>query len=80
VSPPKKEKSKHNFEQSLKRLEKIVEALEKGDIPLEDAISMYEEGIQLSKQCVEELSKAELRIQKLSKDVNGNIELLDFQE
>ena len=80
MSSSKKEKSKRSFEQSLARLEKIVETLEKGETPLEEAITMYEEGIQLSKECVEELSKAELRIQKLSKDMNGKIELLDFEE
>ncbi len=71
--------SKRTFEQSLDRLEKIVEALEHGDVPLDQSIQLFEEGIELSKECMETLSKAELRVQKLMKDINGKFELLDFQ-
>lgn len=76
----KKEPGKVNFEQSLARLEKIVNALEQGDVPLEQAIEMYEEGIKLSKECIGVLSKAELKIQQLGKDINGKLQLLDFEE
>jgi exodeoxyribonuclease VII small subunit len=78
MASPKKE-SKRTFEQSLARLEKIVEMLEEGEVPLDQSIQLFEEGIELSKECMETLSKAELRIQKLVKDVNGKFELLDFQ-
>lgn len=64
-----------NFEQALKRLESIVETLEQGTASLDEAMSMYEEGVQLSKQCLEKLTQAELRLKQLSKDVNGNFEL-----
>lgn len=75
----KKESSKRTFEQSLTRLEKIVDSLEQGEVPLENAIELYEEGIELSKECMEALSKAELKIKKLSKDLSGKIELADFE-
>jgi exodeoxyribonuclease VII small subunit len=75
-----KKDSKHSFEQSLSRLEKIVESLEQGEVTLEDSLKMYEEGIQLSKECLETLSIAELKIKKLTKDLNGKIQLTDFEE
>lgn len=78
MAAPKKE-SKRTFEQSLDRLEKIVEMLEGGEVPLDQSLQLFEEGIELSKECMETLSKAELRIQKLVKDVNGKFELLDFE-
>lgn len=75
----KKESTKQSFEQSLHRLEKIVETLEQGEVSLEDSITMYEEGIVLSKKCMETLSQAELKIKQLTKDINGKIELKDFE-
>ena len=79
MAPAKKEASKRTFEQSLARLEKIVDSLEQGETPLESAIELYQEGIALSKECMETLSKAELRVKKLSKDMNSKIELMDFE-
>ncbi len=79
MAPAKKEASKRTFEQSLARLEKIVDSLEQGETPLESAIALYEEGIELSKECMETLSKAELKVKKLSKDMNSKIELMDFE-
>ena len=79
MAPAKKDAVKRTFEQSLARLEKIVDSLEQGETPLESAIELYEEGIALSKECMETLSKAELRVKKLSKDMNSKIELMDFE-
>ncbi len=76
---PKKE-PKSSFEHSLGRLEKIVSSLEQGDIPLEESLKMFEEGIQLSKECMETLNRAELRIKQLTKDLNGKLQLTDFEE
>jgi exodeoxyribonuclease VII small subunit len=73
----KKEKS---FEESLRRLEHIVEALDSGDVALDDAIKMYEEGIALSKACSEKLTSAELKLKKLSKDMQGAFHLVDEEE
>ena len=66
-----------SFEHSLKRLEEIVETLEQGNVSLDDLMKMYEEGIQISKGCLEELSRAEVKLKRLSKDAQGNFELFD---
>lgn len=77
MSKKQSKNSVGSFEQSIKRLEKIVETLEEGSVPLEDALKMYEEGVMLSKQCLEKLNQAELKLKKLSKDINGNFELFE---
>lgn len=56
---------KKNFEDALSRLEEIVESLDDESLSLEKTIELYEEGIQLSKQCTETLEEAELRIEKV---------------
>jgi exodeoxyribonuclease VII small subunit len=72
-----KKDSNQSFESCIKRLEKIVDVLESGEVPLEESIKMYEEGIELSKVCLEKLSDAELKIKKISKDVNGKLKILN---
>jgi exodeoxyribonuclease VII small subunit len=72
-----KKDSSQSFETCIKRLEKIVDVLERGEVPLEESIKMYEEGIGLSKVCLEKLSDAELKIKKISKDVNGKLKILN---
>jgi exodeoxyribonuclease VII small subunit len=54
-----------SFEEALSRLESIVEAIETGDLPLEQLLSRYEEGTRLVKLCQERLAAAEIRIQQL---------------
>lgn len=61
------------FEDCLQRLERIVEDLEKGDIPLEAALKLFEEGVQLSNACRKELEEAEGRIEILLKQ-NGKLQ------
>ncbi len=75
-----KEESIQTFEQSFKALEKIVDILEQGEVSLEESIKMYEEGIELSKFCLNKLKEAELKIKKLSKDVNGKLTLTEEDE
>ncbi len=75
-----KKEIKTSFEQSLKRLEKIVESLEEGEVSLEESLKMFEEGIQLSKECLETLNAAEAKVKKLTKDIHGKIQLSDFEE
>lgn len=53
---------KNGFAQSISKLEEIVAALEKGDVPLEDAIELYKEGMTLSKSCHSQLEKAEKQL------------------
>ena len=55
------------FEAALKRLEEIADKLERGDIPLEDSLKLYEEGQKLIKLCREKLSKAEAKVKELIK-------------
>ncbi|MEW5799618.1 MAG: exodeoxyribonuclease VII small subunit [Bacteroidota bacterium] len=75
-----KKENKNSFESSLKRLETIVASLEQGEVSLEDSLKMFEEGIQLSKECLHTLSRAELKVKQLTKDLNGKFQLTDFEE
>lgn len=63
-------KAKPSFEKSIGDLEKIVKALESGDLPLEKALEKFEAGIKLSRYCSEMLDKAEKRVSLLM--VNGS--------
>ena len=53
------------FEEALGRLDEVVEVLEQGQIPLEEALTLYEEGILMAKRCQHLLDQAELRLQRL---------------
>lgn len=76
----RKDQNKNTFEHALRRLEEIVEHLEQGNVPLDESLQLYEEGIALSKSCAEKLTQAELKLKRLSKDVEGNFQLLDEGE
>jgi len=75
-----KKTTKQSFEETIKRLEEIVDALERGDVPLDKALNLYEEGVLLSRTCSENLKAAELRIKTLSKNIKGQFELTDLRE
>jgi exodeoxyribonuclease VII small subunit len=62
---------KERFEDALDKLEKIVTKLEDGDIPLEESLKLFEEGIRLSRFCNQKLDEAEKRVEILLKDKNG---------
>ncbi len=68
------------FEEALKRLEKIVQELEDGDLPLDEACEKYEEGIRLSKACAKKLEQAKKRVEILLKNEDGSIELKEFDQ
>jgi exodeoxyribonuclease VII small subunit len=76
-------KNSKNFEQSLSRLEEIANLLESDEIGLEDALQLYEEGINLSRECLTSLKNAELKITELKKKVEdisvGEKDLFDKQ-
>ena len=55
------------FEECLQRLEKIVHELEKGEVPLEKSLTLFEEGMQLSAACRKELEEAEGKVEILLK-------------
>lgn len=59
------------FEKALAELEEIVRQLEKGDVPLEDSIAIYERGEMLRKRCETLLKKAEVRIAKIAATADG---------
>ena len=61
-----------SFEQSLKKLETIVEQLEKGDLTLEDSLKLFEQGVGLSAACKKELDAAEGKVQILVKQRDGS--------
>lgn len=65
--------AKKTFEQSIKQLEQIVEELESGDLPLEQAIKKFEEGMKISRFCSEKLDETERKIVLLTKDSQGNV-------
>jgi exodeoxyribonuclease VII small subunit len=62
---------KEKFEDALNKLEKIVSKLEEGDIPLEESLKLFEEGIRLSRFCNQKLDEAEKKVEILLKDKNG---------
>ena len=68
-----------NFEKALTDLEGIVEQLESGDLSLEDALKSFEKGIKLTRQCQEQLSKAELQVKKLIEE-NGELKTVPLQD
>jgi len=67
------------FEEAVKKLEKIVEEMESGELPLESMLSRFEEGTRLVKVCQTKLEEAELKIQKLEKNSAGEISVKPVQ-
>ena len=66
------------FEDCLARLEQIVSALETGNLPLEDSLKVFEEGVTLARHCSRYLDDAERRIEVLTKDEGGAPRLRPF--
>ena len=66
------------FEKSLKKLDEIVSALENGNLPLEESIRLFEQGVQLSATCKQELETAEGKVQILLKQRDGSIKAEPF--
>jgi exodeoxyribonuclease VII small subunit len=57
------------FDQALRRLEKLVEEMEEEEVPLEESLKKYEEGVRLARLCLEKLKQAEKKIEILKKPV-----------
>ena len=66
-------KKKLNFEGSMARLEEIVSLLEKGDAPLEQAMSLFEEGAKLLRECTRQLDDAEQKVTLLTAGRDGEV-------
>jgi len=63
------------FEEALKKLEAIVEAMESEELPLETLLGKYEQGTRLAKVCQDKLAEAELKIHQLEKNAAGEMKL-----
>ena len=68
-----------NFETAMDRLEKIVEQMESGQLPLEDLIVRYEEGMNLVKVCQERLASAEQKIEIIARNNAGKPVVKEFE-
>jgi exodeoxyribonuclease VII small subunit len=66
------------FEKALARLEKIVQDLEMGNIPLDEALKKYEEGVKLSRACQQKLVEAEKKIEVLTRTLSGSFKKEPF--
>ena len=73
-------KTAMSFEQSLDRLEEIVRHLEKGDLPLNDSLALYEEGTALISACSKQLDEAEQKVVKLRKGPDRFPVEMEFEE
>ena len=65
--------SEMNFEQAMSELERIVTQLERGDVPLEDSIALYERGAELKKRCEAQLKEAEQKVAAITFDEEGSV-------
>lgn len=71
---------KLSFEQSIARLDEIVRHLEKGDMPLNDSLALFEEGTALIRSCEKQLDEAEQKVVKLRKGPDREPEELPFED
>jgi exodeoxyribonuclease VII small subunit len=82
---PKREQTKataaaaQNFEAQLASLERIVRELERGDLPLEQSLELFEQGVKLSRECQERLNEAERRIELLLRAGDGSTIAVPFE-
>ena len=60
-----------SFEQAMKELETVVDQLERGDVPLDESISLYERGAALKKRCEDELKRAEEKVAAITLNADG---------
>ena len=76
----KAEAQAQTFEASLTALEQIVRELERGELPLERSLELFEQGVRLSRECQERLQAAERRIEVLLRDGEGRAAVAAFDE
>jgi exodeoxyribonuclease VII small subunit len=69
-----------SFEKSVARLDELVARLEKGDVPLDDALALFEEGSALVKTCHTLLDTAEQKVMQLTKNPDGTPAFVPFEE
>lgn len=68
------------FEKSIERLEQIVSQMEQGNLPLDQALKLFEEGTGLVKSCAKQLDEAELRVVRLMKGADGEPQEMEFSQ
>lgn len=73
-------KKKEKFEEALQKLEAIVAKMEEGDLPLEESLKAFEEGVKLAKFCTSKLDEAERKVEKLIRDQSGKVQTTPFSE
>lgn len=71
-------KKQPSFEESLSELETLVDSMESGDLPLEEALKSFERGVELTRHCQQQLKEAEQKVQILTKQ-NLDAELEPFE-
>ena len=74
-----KKKNEISFEESLERLENLVNKMESGDATLEQSLVWFEEGMDLIKLCQVQLNNAEQKVQELVKKTDGKFDLKDIK-
>lgn len=72
--------AKKKFEDALAELEKIVQRLEDPDVPLDDAVGLFEDGIKLSRLCSQKLDEVEKRVDMLLANESGGAKTCLFEE
>ena len=72
-------KKSYPFEQSLEKLEQLVERMEQGDLSLEDSLTTFEQGIKLTRECQQALARAEQKV-KLLIEENGTTDFTSLEE
>ena len=72
--------SKMSFENNMQRLEQIVRALERGDVPLDESLKLFQEGTDLVRSCQNMLDNAKQQVQKVLTDANGMPMMEEFTD
>ena len=73
-------RKKEKFEEALQKLEAIVTQMEEGDLPLEETLKAFEEGVRLARFCASKLDEAERKVEKLMRDQSGKLQTTSFSE
>ena len=79
MASTKKGSRQPGFEEALARLETIVKSLEDGDLPLEESLRLFEEGVSLTRLCAAKLEEAQRRIDVLTRGEQGEVKLEPFE-
>ena len=74
------DKTSTTFEASMARLEQIVRTMERGDVPLDESLKLFQEGTQLVQTCSKLLDEAQLQIQKVMTAADGSPVMEDFED